>query len=69
MSTTLTLSSKYQIAIPKEVRERLGLTAGQKIQLVTYGDRIELLPQRDIRQMRGFLSGIDTTVPRDDDRI
>ena len=69
MSTTLTLSSKYQIAIPKEVRERLGLTAGQKIQLVTYGDRIELLPQRDIRQMRGFLAGIDTTVPRDDDRI
>ena len=69
MSTTLTLSSKYQIAIPKEVRERLGLIAGQKIQLVTYGDRIELLPQRDIRHMRGFLSGIDTTVPRDDDRI
>lgn len=66
MSQILTLSSKFQIAIPKTVREQMDLKAGQKFQIVTYGDRIELLPQRD---MRGFLRGIDTEVWRESDRV
>ena len=69
MSKTLTLSSKYQIAIPKSVRERMGLKPGQQLQVVAYGNRLELIPVRDIYAMRGFLAGIDTEVPRDQDRL
>lgn len=69
MSDTLTLSSKFQVAIPKAVRERMGLTAGQKFQIVTYGDRIELVPLRSLQSMRGFLAGIETDVPREHDRL
>ena len=69
MPDLITLSPKYQIAIPKAVRDRLGLRAGQKMQIVTYGDRIELVPQREMKSMRGFLSGISTDVPRDEDRV
>ena len=41
---TLTISPKFQVVIPKRIRERLGLTPGQKVQAVLYGDRIELIP-------------------------
>lgn len=56
------------MVIPKNVREKLNLVPGQKLQVVSFGDRIELIPQRDLREMRGFLKGIDTTVEREDDR-
>ncbi len=65
----VTVSPKYQVVIPKEVRKQLGLSPGQKIQVVVYGDRIELIPVRPARQLRGFLKGIDTRVPREVDRI
>jgi len=66
---TVTISPKFQVVIPKEIRERLGLSPGQKVQAIAYGDRIELIPVRPIKEMRGFLKGIDTTVEREDDRI
>jgi len=66
---TVTLSPKYQVVIPRAARERLRLSPGQKIQVVVYGDRLELLPQKALKQMRGFLRGIDTEVPRDEDRV
>ncbi len=66
---TVTLSPKFQVVIPKRIRERLGLTAGQKIQAVAYGDRIELIPVRPASELRGFLKGIDTTVEREPDRV
>ena len=62
------ISPKFQIVIPKAVRESLGLVAGQRLQVVQYGDRIELVPVRDIRDMRGWLAGIDTRVEREPDR-
>lgn len=65
---TVTISPKFQVVIPKEIRERLKLRAGQKIQAIAYEDRIELVPVRPIRKMRGFLKGINTDVPRDADR-
>ena len=65
---TITISSKFQIVIPKAIREKLGLTAGQKVQAIVYGDRIELIPLQPARQVRGFLKGIDTTIPREADR-
>ncbi|MGM0412593.1 MAG: AbrB/MazE/SpoVT family DNA-binding domain-containing protein [Pseudomonadota bacterium] len=66
---TLTLSPKYQVVIPKAVREALHLHAGQQIRVITYDDRIELIPQRPMSEMRGFLKGIDTDIPREEDRV
>jgi AbrB family looped-hinge helix DNA binding protein len=65
----VTVSPKFQIVIPKEIRRRLGLLPGQKVQVVVYGDRIELIPVRTAKRMRGFLKGIDTRVPREGDRV
>ena len=66
---TLTISPKYQLVIPKAIRELLGLKPGQKVQAIAYNDRIELIPVRPIRRMRGFIRGIDTTVEREGDRV
>jgi AbrB family looped-hinge helix DNA binding protein len=63
------LSPKYQVVIPRDVRENLNLIPGQMMQVIAYGSRIELMPSKDIREMRGFLKGIDTTVSREEDRL
>jgi AbrB family looped-hinge helix DNA binding protein len=65
---TLTISPKYQVVIPKAIREKLGLAPGQKVHAIVYGERIELIPLRPMKEMRGFLRGIDTTVEREADR-
>jgi len=67
--TSVTVSPKYQVVIPKEVRESMGIVSGQKIQILTYQNRIELIPLQPMKKMRGFLKGIDTTVKRDKDRV
>ena len=67
--TTVTISPKYQVVIPKEVRQKLGLTPGQKVQAIIFEDRIELIPVRPVKKMKGFLKGIDTKVPRESDRV
>ncbi len=66
---TVTVSPKYQVVIPQRIREALGLVPGQKIQVIAYNNRIELIPLRSIDEARGFLRGIDTTVDREDDRL
>jgi AbrB family looped-hinge helix DNA binding protein len=65
---TVTVSPKFQVVIPKLIREKLSLSPGQKVQAIVYGDRIELIPLRPIKEMRGFLKGMDTTVEREADR-
>jgi len=67
--TTITISPKFQIVIPKAIRTLLGLRPGQKIQAIPYEDRIELIPIRRMKEMRGFLRGIDTTVARESERV
>jgi AbrB family looped-hinge helix DNA binding protein len=67
--TTVTISPKFQVVIPKGIRTRLKLRAGQKVQAMVYQDRIELVPVRPVRELKGFLRGIDTTVPREQDRV
>ena len=57
---TVTVSPKYQVVIPKAVREALHLRPGQRMQVVEYDGRIELIPERDIKELRGFLKGINT---------
>jgi len=66
---TVTVSPEFQVVIPKEAREILGLQAGQKVQVMVYEDRIELIPVKPIRSARGFLKGIDTDVKREADRL
>ncbi|MFT5221382.1 MAG: AbrB family looped-hinge helix DNA binding protein [Planctomycetota bacterium] len=67
--TTVTVSPKYQVVIPKDVRESMGVFSGQKIQVLTYQNRIELIPIKPMKKMKGFLKGIDTEVTRNKDRI
>jgi AbrB family looped-hinge helix DNA binding protein len=66
---TVTISPKFQVVIPKSIRDQLKLRAGQKVRALLYEDRIELVPVRPLRKMRGFLRGIDTGVPREADRL
>ncbi len=66
---TVTISPKFQVVIPKGIREQLKLRAGQKVQAILYQDRIELVPIRPIRKMKGFVKGINTEVSREDDRL
>lgn len=66
--TQAKISPKYQVVIPKAIREELELKPGQMVQVIAHGDRIEMIPVRSMREMRGFLSGIDTTVERESDR-
>ena len=63
------ISPKYQVVIPKKLREALNLTPGQQVQMVAFEDRIEMIPVRKLSEMKGFLKGIDTTVERERDRI
>ena len=67
--STVTISPKYQVVIPKAIRERLKLEPGQKVEAIAYEGRIELIPVRPARQLRGFLEGIDTSVEREGDRV
>lgn len=66
--TTVTVSPKYQVVIPKEVREALGIKVGERLDAIPYRGHVALVPVRSIRSARGFLKGIDTEVPRDPDR-
>jgi hypothetical protein len=47
----------------------MGLAPGQKVQMVAYGDRIEMIPVKRISDMKGFLKGIETTIEREADRV
>ena len=67
--TAVTVSPKFQVVIPKEVRQKLGLSPGQKIQVIVDGDRIVLVPVRPTKQLRGLLKGIDTRIAREGDRV
>lgn len=62
------VSPKFQVVIPREIREALRLEPGQKVQVLQYQNRVEFIPVRPMRKMRGFLKGIDTSVARDKDR-
>jgi len=65
----VTVSPKYQVVIPKKVRDKAGIKPGQKVQVIPYMGRIELIPVRNIKDSKGFLKGIDTKVEREPDRL
>lgn len=66
---TVTISPKFQVVIPKEIRNSLNLRSGQKVEILRYDNRIEMIPLRPLNRMRGFLKGIKTDVPREPDRV
>jgi AbrB family looped-hinge helix DNA binding protein len=66
---TVTLSPKFQVVIPLAIRQALKLTPGEKFRVLRYSNRVEFIPVRKMRQMRGFLRGMDTTFEREDDRF
>ena len=66
---SVTISPKFQVVIPKDCRESLGLKPGQKVEAIAYEGRIQLVPVEPIEQLRGFLAGIDTRVDREEDRL
>ncbi|MDR0564970.1 MAG: AbrB/MazE/SpoVT family DNA-binding domain-containing protein [Azoarcus sp.] len=65
----VTVSPKFQIVIPQVIRTQLNIEAGQKLQVLAFGQRIELLPIEPARQLRGFLPGLSTEVPSEKDRV
>lgn len=67
--TSVTVSPKFQVVIPKAIRESLGIVSGQQVQVLSYQNRIELIPLKPMHEMKGFLKGIDTEVKRDPDRV
>ena len=67
--TAVTVSPKYQVVIPKDVRESMGIKSGQKVQMMLYKNRIELIPLLPIEQLRGLAKGINAPFKRDEDRL
>jgi len=65
----VTVSPEFQIAIPEDIRDAMGIVSGQKIQVLTYRNRIELIPVKPMEEMIGSLKGIDTEVKRENDRL
>lgn len=66
---TVTVSPKYQVVIPRSVRERLDIRPGQQMQVIPYEDRIEVIPVRPARELRGFLSNLENSFEREEDRV
>jgi AbrB family looped-hinge helix DNA binding protein len=65
----VTVSSKFQVVIPREVREAMAIQPGTRVQVLQYENRIELIPLQEPKALRGFIKGIDTEVPREEDRL
>ena len=66
---TVTVSPKFQVVIPQAIRSALRITVGEKLRVISYADRLEFIPVRSIKKMRGFLRGMDTKIDREEDRL
>ena len=65
---TVTVSPKFQVVIPKEIREKLKLKPGQKLQIIEFNDRIEFVPVKDIKEARVFKRH-EYKIEREGDRL
>jgi len=65
----VTVSPKFQIVIPKEVRDSLGVQPGEQFEVIQYDGRIEYISVKPIKAMRGFLKGMNTNISRENDRL
>jgi AbrB family looped-hinge helix DNA binding protein len=64
----VTVSPKYQVVIPREVREAAQIKPGTKLDIVVYNGQIKLIPIQPLSSLYGSLKGIDTNIERDEDR-
>lgn len=64
----VTVSPKYQIVIPREVREAAHIKPGTKVEIVVYNGQIRLIPIQPLNELYGSLKGMDTNIERDKDR-
>ncbi len=64
---TTTISSKYQVVIPRKIREQFNLKPGQKIAFIPYKNSLRLVIVPKIEDAYGFLEGIDTAVDREEE--
>lgn len=64
---TVTISPKFQVVIPQRIRESLGLRSGEKVRMISFQGRVEIIPVRKMQQMRGYLKGINTDFEREGD--
>jgi AbrB family looped-hinge helix DNA binding protein len=67
--TTVSVSPKFQVVIPKDIREALHLVAGQRMEVRLNDGKVEFVPEKSILSYRGRWPGIDSTVVRDADRV
>jgi AbrB family looped-hinge helix DNA binding protein len=67
--STVTISSKFQMVIPRDVRERLGLTPGQRMHVFEQDGGVLLVPEVPVDELRGSLRGADLTIPTEPDRF
>ena len=61
----VTVSPKFQVVIPKDIRSKMGIRSGEKLQIITYDDRIELVRAKPVGETRGFLKGLDSSFERE----
>lgn len=66
---SVTVSPKFQVVIPRDLRRQLNIQPGQKLKARVQGDHIELIPEQPMSAARGFLPGLDTQVEREGDRV
>lgn len=66
---TVTVSQDFELPLPASICQALNIKPGQKIQVIQFDNRIELIPQMDVKQARGFLKGMDTHIEREEDRL
>jgi AbrB family looped-hinge helix DNA binding protein len=65
--TAVTISPKFQVVIPKKVRESMSLKSGEKLEIIQYGERIEFVPIRGIKTLKGLVKGMNTDFEREED--
>jgi AbrB family looped-hinge helix DNA binding protein len=66
---TVKVSPQFHVIFPRKVRKSLGIRPGQRLQVLVYEGRVELIPVKEMKEMRGFLRGIDSSLERDQDRV
>lgn len=67
--STVALSPKFQVVIPKDIRRALNLVSGQRMEVQLNGNKVEFTPEKTIASLRGRWPGMDTRVVRDADRV
>lgn len=67
--STVALSPKFQVVIPKDIRRALNLVSGQRMEVKLNGDKVEFIPEKTLASLRGRWPGMDTRVVRDADRV